>query len=185
MPTYATLNTLSRRQNGRHFVDDIFKCIFFFISNIVKFVSSYAFDKKSILIRILDWHRTGDKPSSEPMISSFTDDICATRPPWISTQNAVRFTGSEMPRIIISLETWTKIKFDYIASAVPVDGLALLSTGTFTDTVIKKIKYRLLYAGPARGLTNTLRFGNIGWHFVNDTFGWIFFKEIFNIWIMI
>ena len=66
------------RENGCHVTDDIFKCIFmnekycilFFDS---KFVPNGPIDKKSALVQVMAWHRTGDKPLSEPMLTQFTD----------------------------------------------------------------------------------------------------------------
>ena len=30
-------------------------------------------DNKSVLVQVMAWHRTGDKPSPEPMLTQFTD----------------------------------------------------------------------------------------------------------------
>ena len=70
------INTLRLRQNGRHFADDIFKCIFFnengFISiNIsLKFVSKVQINYIPALVQIMAWRRPGHKPLSEPMMVS-------------------------------------------------------------------------------------------------------------------
>ena len=75
----STVNTLRPRQNGRHFPDDIFKCIFlnenvcitFKIS--LKFVPKGPIDKIPALVQIMAWRRTGDKPLSEPMMTYVVD----------------------------------------------------------------------------------------------------------------
>ena len=76
---WSVFNTLRPKWNGRHFADDIFKCIFlnenvwisFKIS--MKFVPKGPINNIPALVQIMAWRRTGDKPLSEPMIVSFTD----------------------------------------------------------------------------------------------------------------
>ena len=40
--------------------------------------------------------RTGDKPSSEPMMAFFTDDIYVTRPLWVNFMGAICWTNNGM-----------------------------------------------------------------------------------------
>ena len=83
------LNTLRPRQNGRHFADDIFKCIFlnetvwipFKIS--LKFVPKGPINNIPALVQIMAWHHPGDKPLSEPMMVSLPTHICLTWPQWV------------------------------------------------------------------------------------------------------
>ena len=62
-------------QNGRHFVDDILKCIFInekfciLIPTSPKFVPKGPINTKSALVQILTWRRTGDKLLPEPMLT--------------------------------------------------------------------------------------------------------------------
>ena len=69
----ASLNTLSPRQNGRHF-SDIFQYIFLNenvwipIKISLKFVPMGPFNNIQALVQIMDWCRSGDKPLSEPMM---------------------------------------------------------------------------------------------------------------------
>ena len=69
------INTLRLRQNGRHFTDDIFKCIFLnenawiLISISLKFVPKGPINNIPALVQIMAWHQTGDKPLSETMMS--------------------------------------------------------------------------------------------------------------------
>ena len=57
------------------FADNIFKCIFLNenfwipIKNSLKFVPKGPIDKIPVLVQIMAWHRTGDKPLSEPVMS--------------------------------------------------------------------------------------------------------------------
>ena len=94
---YCSLNTLRPRQNGRHFADDIFKCIFLneniwiAIKNPLKLVPKGPINNIPALVRIMAWRRPGDKPLSEPMMASLLTHICVTRPQWVNTsQNLAR-----------------------------------------------------------------------------------------------
>ena len=86
---YAYFNTLRPRQNGRHFADDIFKCIFLNetvwipIKISMKFVPMGPINNIPALVQIMAWRRPGDKPLSEPMRVSLTTHICVTRPQWV------------------------------------------------------------------------------------------------------
>ena len=68
------VNTLRPRQNGRHFPDDIFKCIFLnenvwiSIKSSLKFVPKGPIDNIPALVQIVAWRRPGDKPLYEPMM---------------------------------------------------------------------------------------------------------------------
>ena len=70
----SQFNTLRPRQNGRHFADDIFKCIFLNenvwipIKISLKFVPKGQINKIPALVQIMAWRRPGDKPLSEPMV---------------------------------------------------------------------------------------------------------------------
>ena len=83
------LNTLRPRQNGRHFADDIFKCIFLNenvwipIKISLKFVPKGPINNIPALVQIMAWRRPGDKPLSEPMMVSLMMHICVTRPQWV------------------------------------------------------------------------------------------------------
>ena len=86
------INTLRPRQNGCHFADDIaFKSIFLnenvriSIKISLKFVPKGPIDNNPTLFQIMAWHRSGDKPLSEPMIVSLLTHICVTRPQWVNT----------------------------------------------------------------------------------------------------
>ena len=80
------VNTLRPRPNGRHFTDDIFKCIFLnenmriSIKFSLKFVAKGPINNVPPLVQIMAWRRTGDKPLSEPLVISLMAHICVTRP---------------------------------------------------------------------------------------------------------
>ena len=83
------INTLRPRQNGRHFADDIFKWIFMNknvwipIEISLKFVPKGPINNIPALVQVMAWRRAGDKPLSEPMMSSLLTHICVTRPQWV------------------------------------------------------------------------------------------------------
>ena len=80
------------RQNGRHFPDDIFRCIFsnesvyISIKISLKFVPKGPINNIPALVQIMAWRRSGDKPLSEPMTVSLPTHICVTRPQWVNLQ---------------------------------------------------------------------------------------------------
>ena len=86
--TPREIHTLRPRQNGRHFADDIFKCVFLNenvwipIKISLKFVPKGQINKMPALVQIMAWRRPGDKPLSEPMMIRLPTHICVTRPQW-------------------------------------------------------------------------------------------------------
>ena len=92
------LNTLRPRQNGRHFADDIFKCIFWSkntwipIKISLKFVSYGPINNIPALVQIMAWCRPGNKPLSGPILVRLPTHICVTRPQWVN-YDATRVHG--------------------------------------------------------------------------------------------
>ena len=78
------------RQNGRHFPDDISKCIFLnenvwiAIKISLNCVPSGQINNIPPLVQIMAWRRPGDKPLSEPMMVCLLTHICVTRPQWVN-----------------------------------------------------------------------------------------------------
>ena len=76
-------------QNGRHFADDIFKCIFlndsaWILINISsKSVPRGPINNIQALVQIMVWRRPGDKPLSGPMMVRLRTHICVSRPCWV------------------------------------------------------------------------------------------------------
>ena len=70
------VNRLKPRQNGRHFPDDILKCIFLnenvyiSIKFSLKFVPRGSINNIPAIVQIMAWRRPGDKPLSEPIVFS-------------------------------------------------------------------------------------------------------------------
>ena len=78
------------RQNGRHFADDIFKCIFFSenvwipIRISLKFVAKGQINNIPALVQIMAWRRPDDKSFSEPMMVRLLTHICVTWLHWVN-----------------------------------------------------------------------------------------------------
>ena len=83
------VNTLRPRQNGCHFPDDSFRCIFLnenvwiYSKFSLKFVPKGSFNNIPTLVQIMAWRRPGDKPLSESAMVSLLTHICVTRPQWV------------------------------------------------------------------------------------------------------
>ena len=86
----VTINTLRLRQDGRHFPDDILKCIFLnenvWISLTISLrcVRKVRINNIPSLVQIMAWRRPGDKPLSGTMMVSLLTHICVTRPQWVN-----------------------------------------------------------------------------------------------------
>ena len=90
---YVFINTLGLRQNGRHFADNIFKCIFLnenvwiSIKISLEFVPKGPINNIPALVQMMVWCCPGNKPSSEPMMFSLPTYICVIRPQWVKVIN--------------------------------------------------------------------------------------------------
>ena len=90
-PKWSLLNTLRQRQNGLHFTDDTYRCIFLNENVCISIEISLQFEPKGpinnmlALVQIMAWHRPGDKPLSEPMMVSLLTHICVTRTQWVKS----------------------------------------------------------------------------------------------------
>ena len=78
------INTLRPRRNGRHFADDMFKCIFENVWIPIKisliFVPKGPINNIPALVQIMAWRRPGYKPLSESVMVSLPTHLCVTRP---------------------------------------------------------------------------------------------------------
>ena len=72
-------NSYPNGQNVRHFADNIFKYIFInekfciLIRISLKCVPKSPIHNKSALVQVMAWHRTGDKPLPESMLTQFIE----------------------------------------------------------------------------------------------------------------
>ena len=87
---WICINTLKSRQDGHHFPDDIFRCIFlnenewYSIKVSLKFVPKVPINSIPALLQIMAWRQPGSKLLSEPMMVSLPMHICVTRPQWVN-----------------------------------------------------------------------------------------------------
>ena len=97
------------RQNGRHFPDDIFKCIFLnenfgiSIKISLKFVSKGLINNIPALVQIMAWRRPGDKPLSEPMLVSLLMHICMSYRIRVCISNNNHFNHF---KLILVIDVW-------------------------------------------------------------------------------
>ena len=87
------INTLRLSQNGRHFPNDIFKCIilnenvWISLRISLQFFPEVRINNIPASVLIMAWHRPGDKALSEPMRVSLSTHIGVTRPQWETLTN--------------------------------------------------------------------------------------------------
>ena len=80
------VNTLRLKQNGRHFPDDIFKCIFLnenvwiSLKISLKFVPMDRINNIPALVQIMAWRQ----PLSQPTMVSLLMHICVTGSQWVN-----------------------------------------------------------------------------------------------------
>ena len=86
----VTINTLRPRQDGRHFPENILKCIFLnenvWISLTIslKCVRKVRINNIPSLVEIMAWRQPGYKPLSETMMVILLAHICVTRLQWVN-----------------------------------------------------------------------------------------------------
>ena len=113
----SQFNTLRPRQNGRHFADDIFKCIFLnenvWIPNKIslKFVPKGPINNIPAMVQIKAWRRPGDKPLSEPMVVSLPTHICVTRPQWV---NPATLESWGSYQVWWFLDSWCNLEWNHL-----------------------------------------------------------------------
>ena len=104
------IDTLRTRQNGCHFADNIFKCIFLNenvwipIKISLRFVPKGPIDNIPALVQIMAWRRPGSKPLSEPMMVNVLMRICVTQPHWVNTWHYPCFW-----HVTYSIEIWVNV----------------------------------------------------------------------------
>ena len=123
------INTLRPRQNGRHFPDDNFKCIFvnenvsISIKISLKFVPKGQINNIPALVQIMAWRRPGAKPLSEPMMVSLPTHICVARPEWVKvnpSSNCIYYkVWGEITYAIPNFSSVTVEVWKWISSFIP------------------------------------------------------------------
>ena len=111
-------------QNGRHFADNIFKCIFLkenvwlSIKISLRFVTEVRINNIPVLVQIMVWRRSGDMPLSGSVMVSLPTHICVTRPQWIKHMCRDKMTVILHPTFSMSS---SMLKLWYCGSNVIVD----------------------------------------------------------------
>ena len=132
-------NTLRARQNGRHFANDIFKCISvdgnFSISDKIwlKYVTYGLIHNVPVPIQVMAWCCSGNKPLSEPTLTYFTD-VYMRHPasinmrPYMSSfrPNASRADGDESSATVASEWVYETHTIRYVC-LVTSDGLLCIN----------------------------------------------------------
>ena len=84
-------NIFRPRKNGRHFADDIFKCIFLNeniwipFTILLKFVPKGPINSIPTKVQAMAWSRPGHKPLSGRMIFSLPMHLCVTRSQYVNS----------------------------------------------------------------------------------------------------
>ena len=88
---YSLIHRGQDRMDWRHFAADIYKRIFLNeniwipIKISLTFIPNGPFNNIPVLVKIMAWRRTGDKPLSDSMMVSLPTHICLTRPQWVNS----------------------------------------------------------------------------------------------------
>ena len=166
------IKTLRPRQNGRHFADDISKCIFLneniWISTDItlKCVPKVQLDNIPALVQIMVWHRPGDKPLSEPMMVSLLTYICVTRRQWVKCE--VRVVTSSTLELLLGdnlskhddVTTWKRFSY-YVSFVMGIQrslmyflrkGPVIWSFGVFCVVILNKRRNKQLLFVKIRAL---------------------------------
>ena len=118
------INTLRPRQNGRHFADDIFKCIFLNenvwmpVKISLKYVPKGPINNIPALVQIMAWRRSGEKPLFKPMMVGLPTHICVTQPQWKKNVDDM-LTHWPLWDLGSILKTQFSILFYWLASSGP------------------------------------------------------------------
>ena len=112
-------NTLRRRQNRRHFADNIFNCILLKENDWIPIEISLKWslfprvlpiNNIPALVQIMAWRRPGDKPLSEPMVVSLLTHICVTGLYIDMVIPVLLWTMGRCTKSMRALQIWVNIK---------------------------------------------------------------------------
>ena len=98
------LTPFRRRQFQMYFLERIYKFRIRLHWNLFPRVTLTIF-QYWLMVQIMAWRRSGDKPLSEPMMVILPTHICVTRPQWVRSQ----FT----PTQDLSLSVWSCVCLSY------------------------------------------------------------------------
>ena len=80
-----------------------------------KYVPKGPINNIPALVQIMAWHRTGDKPLSEPMMFSLLTHICITQPHWVNHSLHRRLSSWQplVQPVIKKQSTWQLFHFSF------------------------------------------------------------------------
>ena len=88
---FRSVNSSPPGQYGRHFPNDISRCLLMnekfciLIKVSPKFVPKCPIDNNPALVQIMAWHQIGARPLSEPMLTDSLTHVCGTRGWWVNS----------------------------------------------------------------------------------------------------
>ena len=118
----SILNTLRLKQNGRHFANNIFKCIsldenvWILIKISLKFILKGPNNNIDItaLVQIMAWCWQGDKPFSEPMMVSLLMRICVSQLQWVIIIEKPKYNSIQLKSINLGVKfQWPNHRFSW------------------------------------------------------------------------
>ena len=148
---FTLFNTLRPRQDGCHFPDDVFKCIFLnenawiSIKISLKFVPKVRINNIPALVQIMAWRRPGGKPLSEPMMVSLLTHICVTRPQWVNVTSLSRNQSYNCPSVNEIKRIWVNMPHEsmriswYSHSKIKHDKTVCISYRPYCGSHLEKL----------------------------------------------
>ena len=128
----------------------IFKCIFLnenvftsiSIKISLKFVTKSPINIIPALVKIMAWHRPGDKPLTESMMANLLMHICVTRPQWIKSANPdsiyimLTCTKGQIPLQTVDKKSQRWIHFFILAMIMYIEEVLVFLEYKFKKSVI-------------------------------------------------
>ena len=161
-----TFNTLRPRQNGRHFADDTFKCIFLnvyvriSITISLKFVPRGPIGNIPALVQVMAWRRSEDKPLSEPMRVRLPTHICVTRPQWVNIR-PTKFQNLKVSRLVLRLSSPNLVNEDVVGAAPADDAPTTSEWSTILMPI--KVRHMLKVLQYFDNMTSLVEYSLIAW----------------------
>ena len=148
-----SVNTLRPRQHGRHFADNIFKCIFLneniWIPIIIslRFVPMGPINNIPALVQIMAWRHPGDKPLSEPMMVCLLTHICVAQPQRVNKTYKIQLSYCFHVYTMPERHTWRTLNMSLVLTHWGRDKMAAILQTTFSNIFswMKMYEFRLRF----------------------------------------
>ena len=128
---------MRQRQNGRHFPDDIFKCIFLSENILIlikisqKFVPRGLININPVLVQIMAWRWPGGEPLSEAITLSLLTHICITLPQWVNPCCSDNLSCTDIP----NWNCWFYIMYILLYDNIKMFLINLLNPGRCSNFI--------------------------------------------------